>query len=44
MTATATDFALHPVTPVIGAEVTGIDLRETPDRDTAERIRQALLK
>jgi taurine dioxygenase len=34
---------VHPLTGRIGAEVTGIDLATTPDRDTVKIIRNALL-
>jgi alpha-ketoglutarate-dependent taurine dioxygenase len=35
---------IHPVTPVIGAEITGVDLRQKLSPETAEAIRQALLQ
>jgi alpha-ketoglutarate-dependent sulfate ester dioxygenase len=35
---------LHPVTPVIGAEVTGVDLRDELDASTVASIRTALLE
>lgn len=34
----------HPVTPVIGAEVTGVDLREELDASTVASLRKALLE
>src|SRR3546814_12810219 len=37
-------LAFRPVTPVIGAEVTGIDLREELDDATIAKLRKKLLK
>lgn len=34
----------HPVTPVIGAEVTGIDLRKKLDSETVAKLRRKLVK
>src|SRR5579883_821824 len=44
MAATITRPALevHPVTPVIGAEVTGIDLRQPLDAATVDQLKQAI--
>ena len=41
---TAPALDIRPVTPVIGAEISGIDLRQPLDAKTAEAIRQALLQ
>ena len=43
MTGTATDLAFEPITPVIGAVASGVDLRQPLDPGTVTRIRQALL-
>jgi len=42
-TATLRGVALTPLTPTIGAEVTGIDLAEALDRGVIAQLRQALL-
>jgi len=39
-----TTLKISPATPVIGAEVTGIDLRQELDGDTVAQLRAALLK
>ncbi len=41
---TETQFAVHPITPITGAEVTGIDLRRELGPLTVEALRYALLK
>jgi alpha-ketoglutarate-dependent taurine dioxygenase len=38
------DLRFHPVTPLIGSEVTGIDLRDELDPATVARLRAALLR
>ena len=38
-----TDLRLRPLTPLLGAEVTGVDLQDDLDQPTLRRIRQALL-
>lgn len=38
------DLRFHPVTPVIGAEVNGIDLRRELDGDTIAKLRKKLVK
>lgn len=43
-TRSASELTFHPVTPVIGAEVTGIDLREELDAETVARLRRKLVK
>jgi taurine dioxygenase len=40
---THTSPKFHPVTPVLGAEVTGVDLREELDASTVSSLRKALL-
>ena len=40
----ATTLRLRPLTPLLGAEVTGIDLQDDLDQPTIRRIRQALLE
>jgi len=40
---TFTRLAINPLTPTIGAEIEGIDLREELDDDAVAEIRQALL-
>lgn len=37
-------FSVTPVTPSIGAEIGGIDLRETPDDNTYQALRRALVR
>jgi len=39
-----TDLRFHPTTALIGADVTGIDLRDALDAATVTRLREALLK
>jgi len=39
-----TSLQFHPTTPVIGAEVTGVDLREELSPETVASLRAALLK
>jgi taurine dioxygenase len=39
-----TNLRLRPLTPLLGAEVTGIDLQDDLDQPTIRRIRQALLE
>jgi alpha-ketoglutarate-dependent taurine dioxygenase len=41
---TAAHLKFHPVTPAIGAEVTGLDLRENLDSETVAKLRKKLLK
>src|ERR1700761_7754244 len=38
-----TDLRLRPLTPLLGAEVWGVDLSRPLDQPTVRRIRQALL-
>ena len=38
-----TNLRLRPLTPLLGAEVTGLDLRNDLDAPTVRRVRQALL-
>jgi alpha-ketoglutarate-dependent taurine dioxygenase len=38
------DLRFHPATALIGADVSGIDLRQALDAETIARLRQALLK
>lgn len=40
----ASRLTFHPVTPVIGAEVTGIDLRQELDEATVAKLRKKLVK
>ncbi|MET0371115.1 MAG: TauD/TfdA family dioxygenase [Sphingobium sp.] len=42
--ATKVRVEIEPITPVLGAIVGGIDLREQLDQDTAEQLKAALLK
>ena len=42
--ATALDLEVRPLTSVIGAEVSGIDLREPLDAATVARLSDALLQ
>jgi taurine dioxygenase len=37
-------FGLHPLSPTIGAEVTGVDLAADLDEDLAGEMRRALLE
>ena len=39
-----TAFAVTPVTPTIGAEISNIDLRKTLSEDTMKDLEQALLQ
>jgi alpha-ketoglutarate-dependent taurine dioxygenase len=43
-TNTATELSFNPVTPVIGAEVRGIDLRQELAPDTVAKLRKKLVK
>ncbi len=42
--AVTSDLRFHPVTALIGADVTGVDLRDELDPATVARLREALLK
>lgn len=43
-TTTNLQFDVRPVTPLIGAEIVGVDLRQPLSPDTVEQINQALLR
>jgi taurine dioxygenase len=43
ITRPATQLRLRPITPILGAEITGLDLRRELDPATVAQVRQALL-
>ena len=42
MTMTATKIEVRPLSPVLGAEITGVDLREAPDAATLAKLQKAI--